>query len=457
MLKLHKCRREPGIPPSHPLARKKVYLPIMAQGASEAVAASFHRMGVDAEVGPPPCERTIELGRQFVAGDECYPAVVTLGDFLRVVERAGFQASRSVFFMATAEGPCRFGQYVPCLKRVLRDIGCADAQVISPNSKNGYADLGGLPNGFQRLFWRALVATDTLHQALLRTRPYETVPGTADRAYAESLRDLCAIIETSCAKPSCQLRSLVAAMTRARQRFRGVPARYDLEIPLIGIVGEIFCRLNAFSNQDLIRKIEAQHGEVWLSEIAELVEYDNETEVRDLRLNRRGMSLEMAAARLRSRVQQADLHALTEPFQLDSAGYEEPEISEILDKAEPYLPASGVIGEMVVSAGRAAYLAEHGVDGIIDISPFSCMNGTVTEAIYPRLSRDYGRIPIRNFYFDGTSSDLERDLGIYLELARCYRETKPYARRYPWYFGQPRLEEKAAPTPQHARLAAAKG
>ena len=92
---------------------------------------------------------------------------------------------------------------------------------------------------------------------------------------------------------------------------------------------------------------------------------------------------------------------------------------------------------MVLSVGKAAYLALHGVDGIIDISPFTCMNGIVSESIYPKLSKDYGGIPIRNFYFDGTQADLDRDLGIYLELSRSYREKKTCKRRYPAYFAQP--------------------
>jgi hypothetical protein len=52
------------------------------------------------------------------------------------------------------------------------------------------------------------------------------------------------------------------------------------------------------------------------------------------------------------------------------------------------------------------------------------MNGIVCEAIYPQLSRDLGGIPIRNFYFDGTQSDLDRDLGVYMELARSYRKRR---------------------------------
>jgi predicted nucleotide-binding protein (sugar kinase/HSP70/actin superfamily) len=100
---------------------------------------------------------------------------------------------------------------------------------------------------------------------------------------------------------------------------------------------------------------------------------------------------------------------------------------------------------MVTNLGRSAYLALHGVDGIVDISPFTCMNGVVSEAIYPKLSRDYCGIPIRNFYFDGQESDLDRDIGIYLELARSYRERKSYERSYPTRFSwQERKNDRAA-------------
>ena len=65
-------------------------------------------------------------------------------------------------------------------------------------------------------------------------------------------------------------------MTRARDRFRRVPALYDPEIPLIGVVGEIFCRLNTFSNEDLIRKLESYGAESCLSHIGEWVAYTND-------------------------------------------------------------------------------------------------------------------------------------------------------------------------------------
>jgi predicted nucleotide-binding protein (sugar kinase/HSP70/actin superfamily) len=134
--------------------------------------------------------------------------------------------------------------------------------------------------------------------------------------------------------------------------------------------------------------------------------------------------MDMLKARIRWHVQERDEHAITEPFKQDFAGSDEPDIYEVFEYAQPYLPRDGALGEMVLSVGKAAYLAKHGADGVIDISPFTCMNGIVSEAVYPKLSKDYGGIPIRNFYFDGTQSELDRDLGIYMELARSYREKK---------------------------------
>ncbi len=435
MLSRH-THRVAKIEPTHPLAGKTVYIPAMAEGSVEAFSAVFRWLGIDACPTPPSDEHTRELGAKVTNGDECYPAKVTMGDFVRIMEQQGFDPARTAFFMATAEGPCRFGQYAPYLKKMLQDAGLPEVQILSPSSKNGYQDIGSVSTEFVRAGWRALVCGDTLRKALQRVRPYETAPGSADRCFQECVADLCQSIESSCAEPACQLKTLVACMQRCRERFRKVPTHFDKELPLIGVVGEIFCRLNNFSNDDLVRKLETYGAEAWVSDIAEWIGYTNSEEVRLLKLAGRGISKDRLLNKIRSHVQHRDEHALTEPFKEDCFGYEEPDIYEVLELAWPYLPNDGVLGEMVLSIGKSAYLAKHGADGIIDISPFTCMNGIVSEAIYPKLSKDYGGIPIRNFYFDGTQSDLDRDLGIYMELARSYREKKPWPRHYPAHFAE---------------------
>lgn len=420
------------ISPGHLLAGRKVYVPPMAYGSARAFVSVLRLLGIEADLTPPSDARTRELAGKYLTGDECYPAKVTVGDFLKVIEAPGFDPQRTAFFMPTAEGPCRFGQYAPFMKKLLCDLGYNNALIISPTSANGYSDLGNVARTFIRTAWRALVCGDILQKLLLKTRPYEIEPGATDRAYGAAVDDLCQTIEQGCTEPGCQLRRLVTSLTRARDRFRRLPARYNPETPLIGVVGEIFCRLHTFSNDDMVRQLESYGAECWLSDISEWVWYTNAEQVRRLKLEGRIISFAMLANKLRARFQRADEHALLAPFREDFRGYEEPhDIREVLDLGEPYLPVWGVMGEMVLSAGKAAYLARKGADGVVDISPFTCMNGIVSEAIYPKLSRDYAGIPIRNFYFDGTQSDLDRDIGIYLELASSYRQKKPFPRKYP--------------------------
>ena len=433
----HRCTLNQAIHDGHPLHGKVVYLPVMAEGGSEIFASIFRRLGVDAHVTPPSSRRTIEMGGKATQGDECFPSKVVIGDLLQVAEQPGFIPHKTVYFLPTSDGPCRFGQYVPYLRKVLREAGLGQVEIISPTDKNSYGGLGSIADIFTRMAWRGIVATDSIHRLLLKTRPYENVPGAAECAFSESLKDLCTTFESTCDNMDCQLRSLVSSLERARDRFHAVPAKYDRSFPLIGVIGEIFCRLNTFSNDDLVRRLESYGAETSLSHVAEWVSYTSFEQERLLRMRGQTISLEMLGAKLRNHIRRADEHALLAPLKEDLKGYEEPEMEEIIRLAWPYLPAGGVVGEMVLSVGLVAWHAKHGADGVVDISPFACMNGTVSEAIYPKVSRDYGGIPVRSFYFDGTRSNLDRDLGVYLELARSYGEKKPFSRTYPSCFSPP--------------------
>jgi predicted nucleotide-binding protein (sugar kinase/HSP70/actin superfamily) len=401
---------------------KRIYIPPMAYGSARAFAAAFRAIGLDAEPTPPSDARTRELGAKYTSGDECYPAKVTVGDFMKVLERPGIDAARVAFFMPTAEGPCRFGQYAPYLRHVLDANGFRMVEILSPSSQNAYAGLGDLAKPFVRTGWRALLCADLLQKLLLQNRAYESARGDAAGVYETCLADLCRTLEATPVEPGVQLQSLRDAMVRCRDRFRALGIRRDGSRPLIGIVGEIFCRLNTFSNENLVLCLEQYGAEAWLSDIVEWIWYTNSEHFRKLKLTGRLWSLECAAAWVRQRVQKRDEHILAEPLHDDFAGREEPDIYEILECARPYLPREGAFGEMVLNVGKVVYLARKGAAGIIDISPFTCMNGIVCEAIYPKISRDLGGIPIRNFYFDGTQSDLDRDLGVYMELARGYRK-----------------------------------
>jgi predicted nucleotide-binding protein (sugar kinase/HSP70/actin superfamily) len=413
---------------------RKLWVPQMSWGGAVAFAAAFRSVGIDAEVCPDSDERTLELGGRHTSGEECLPARVTLGNFLKIVERPGFEPTKTAFFMPSADGPCRFGQYAPYIRKVLRDLELQEVPVFAPSSRDGYDGIAEQKNVLMRNALRGLVASDALRKMLHRTRPYETSKGDADAVHKAAITRIERVLERPDMPHDERRRDLVRALETSRDEFRKVPARFTRRRPLVGVVGEIFCRLTPFTNDFLLRKLEEFGAECSLAHVVEWVWYTNVEHQKRLRQTGRSFSKAMLAAIIKNYIQHKDEHDLYHVFHEDLKGYEEPEIKTIFEYSEPYLPHTGSLGEMTLSVGKAVFHYHQGCDGVVDISPFTCMNGIVTEAIYPRVSRDYDHIPIRNFYFDGTHGDLDRDVGIFMELARTYQARKKVERVFPFSF-----------------------
>ena len=418
------------------LTGRTLWIPRMTYVGARLAAAAFRSIGIDARVNPPSNEQTLELGGLYSSGEECYPEKITLGNFLRIIRSDDFDRDRTAFFMPTAEGPCRFGQYRAYLRQVLDEMGYEDVPIVSPSSRNSYDGVTEHASDMVRLLWRALVCGDILRKMLLKTRPYEMKVGRTDQVYEQSVDRIEAVVARPGLSQKDRLPRLVDALTECRRAFRAVPARYVKDRPLIGVVGEIFCRLNTFSNCDAVRAIEAHGGEAWLSDVAEWVWYTNWSQKSLLKRDGKILSGKMVGALVKNAIQRRDEHRLLEPFEEDFVGHEEPHNlgKQVLRPAWPYLPADGALGEMVLSVGKSIYLYSKGADGIVDISPFSCMNGIVSEAVYHDVAADHDNLPIRNFYFDAATSNLERDLDIFMELALSYMKRKRVPRRYPAVF-----------------------
>jgi len=93
---------------------------------------------------------------------------ITLGDFLRICRRPGFDPAKTAFFMPRAPGPCRFGQYAAYLRQVLQQEGFGDVVICSPTSGDNYASLGDSSSELMRLAWLGIVTGDLAQRFLLK-------------------------------------------------------------------------------------------------------------------------------------------------------------------------------------------------------------------------------------------------------------------------------------------------
>jgi predicted CoA-substrate-specific enzyme activase len=386
-------KRRPRGPRAHTsLKDRLVYLPPMSDHAY-AIAAAFERCGVESEVLPSSDRESVEVGMKYVSGKECYPCVVTTGDMMKKALSAGFDPSRSAFFMPGGSGPCRFGQYNVFHKQVLEGAGFADVPVFAPNQDEGFFDaLGAVGSDFVLNGWKGIVAIELLTKCLHESRPYEQRKGSADELYRHHLERLVKSLRGKNGR-------VEDALTLASKDFAAFPRTKERK-PLVGIVGEIFVRSNKFSNEDVIRKIEALGGEVLLTPVDEWVYYENFLDRRHS-LAKRNYSFVINTL-IKNFFQKRIEHRYSHCFKGRLRTLPEPSTAEVLKKAAPYVHDS-FEGEAALSIGKAADFVSRGVSGVVNTMPFGCMPGTIVTALMRAVTRDFG-LPVINIAYDGTES-----------------------------------------------------
>jgi len=392
---------------------RKVYIPNMCDHAF-ALAAVFEGCGVAAKVLSPSDQKSLELGRKLSSGKECYPCILTTGDMAKMTQMSEFDPEHSAFFMPSGSGPCRFGQYHRFQRIVLDKLGYHQVPIYSPNQDGSqYEELGMVADDFIRWSWKGVVSVDLLNQLLRTTRPYEKRAGETEKAYRDGLDELC-----SCLR---EKREPASVLTSIMKRFKEIP-RSEKRRPSIGIVGEIYIRSNPFANEDIVRQIEDLGGEAWMPPVGEWIFYTNHTAI--LRVWRQRYIKKLLRLLIINFIQYKEEHKLRGALRGGLKDGKEPFIFRMLSWAKPYLDPA-FEGEAVLSIGKTIDFLEKGAVGIINVMPFTCMPGTIVQAILKRVKEEHRPFPCLNLIFDGQGkTNIQTRLEAFMHQVQQFYETK---------------------------------
>lgn len=394
------ARRRASPPPRRPRVGKtdeldrKILIPYMDDN-SFAVAAAMRAHAVDAEVMPMANDLSVELGRRHSSGRECYPCIITTGDMIKATMADGFDPDRTAFFMPTANGPCRFGQYNRLQRMVLDELGFENVPIFVLDQMTEFGKTSGrLGKWFRLLAWKGVSIVDNMKRARYRILPYEKIPDATEAAYRQTLAEL----ETAVASGADLYRF---ARTAAR-RFREIPVGTVGTKPRIGVIGEIFVRSNPFSNNFIADKLERLGAEVVMPTLSEWLGYTDILRMEDLKNDRAyvGAVREFVSRSVSAWVAGRIARNFSEIVAPD------PSAGVIARYGELYL-SRDVRGEAILSLGRAEELALAGCDGIVNVMPFNCMPGTIVNAIIGRLRKKHDNLPILKMSYDGNRNSGE--------------------------------------------------
>lgn len=379
-----------------PKKQKRIYVPYMCDH-SRILAAALRACGVEAEVLPFPDQESIELGRRYSSGKECLPMAITLGDFIKKIRGGDFSPGDSTFFMPSADGPCRFGQYASLQRLIFEELGHEDVEILSLNTIDsyGFANNKSDSKTFKKLAWKGIVAVDMMEKALWYARPYELNVGDTDKVYEESLKRIDETISAGNDHLEPILKGILA-------NFKGIPVDRSKKRPVIGVIGEIFVRANKLSNQDIVRRIEEFGGEGYISPMSEWFMYTTylfwKTALHDRKY------LDFIKGKIEDLYQRRVEHNMASIFEGFVRAAHEPSMEEIMANCALYLNCSAHSGEAVLGIGKAVDMIRNNkVSGIINILPFSCMPGLIVTAISKKIKEDHRAFPWLNIDYDGTA------------------------------------------------------
>ena len=252
---------------TRPDASRTILCPPLSFHHFQFLETAMRSAGLNFEVLPEGGRETAELALKHVNNDACYPSMVVIGQFLEALGSGRYDPDATDCLYAQTGGACRASNYVPLLRRALDSAGFRQVRVLAANAQgNSGAEPFSVPAG---TVWRSLLGLmygDLLMRLSLRTRPYETAPGSADRLYGEWVE-------------RCKENVVRGRWLRYVADVRGMTADFaSLPIntaprPRVGIVGEILVKYHANANEKLVEIIEAEGGEAVVPDLAGFISY----------------------------------------------------------------------------------------------------------------------------------------------------------------------------------------
>ncbi len=322
-------------------------------------AAALRKVGIEPYIPPYTSKKTLSYGTKYSPEAVCLPYKLILGNFIEAIE-----GGVDYVAMITSPGICRLGEYGTNIQETLSDLGY-HANYIELSLYDG---IKGLFDFLKRLtgkndpilFSRAIVLItriifllDDLDTALSYYRAREVVFGEAEKHYKKALRLISNVSNT---------RMLNSCRKRVFKEMAKTEIDPNREVLYVDLTGEIFLVCDKFSNQNIEREL----GKMGVQ-------------------TRRSLTV---GSFLKDAI-------IPKIFRKND---EETHLERAERMAKPYLMRD-IGGDALECVSDVAYANAKGKDGIIHISPFTCMPEIMSQNIFPKMREEHD-IPILSLVMD---------------------------------------------------------
>ena len=364
--------------------KKKIKVAFPHMGTiSIAWSAGLRKIGVEPYVQPYTSKKTLSLGTKNSPEAICLPYKLILGNFIEAIEGGADYVA-----MITSPGICRLGEYGGNIYETLKDLGY-NANYIELSLYDG---IKGLYNFLREISGkndpvlimrainitaRKIFAIDDLNTALSYYRAREIHFGDAEKNYKKALKIIDKVESTL---------DLKKAYKKALAEIEKTEIDENREVLYVDLTGEIYLVNDEFSNQFIEREL----GRMGVQ-------------------TRRSLTV---GSFLKDAI-------IPKAFQ-----NKETHLQRAERMAKPYLMRD-IGGDALECISDVVFADYKGKDGIIHISPFTCMPEIMSQNIFPTIRGDHD-IPLLALIMDeqtGRAGYITR-LEAFVDLMRRKKRAK---------------------------------
>ncbi len=380
---------------------RTLIVPDFSQFCSPPIVRPFKEMGYEIVALPPADRASVDVGLKYTNNEICYPGIITIGDLVKALQSGKYDLAKTAIGFSQTGGQCRASSYPSMVKKALVAAGFEDVPVVTLSTNlEVLNDQPGFKFDVKEYMYKAILGmlfTDALSEMYHSSAVRESQKGASIKVankYLERFWEGSIPLEKD---------SLLDTIDQAVDDFNALNVT-DQAHPKVGIVGEIYVKYNAFSNNYVADWLMEQGIEVVQPTFLEffaggLVLIDNRVRTY---LNRPSLLwiLSLLGKRL-LRGFQNEVDAIMKRYRHYRPYHD---IQEIAHKAQEIVSLNHQYGEGWLIAGEIATFAKEGINNVLCLQPFGCIaNHVVAKGMEKRMKELY---PQLNLLF------LDADAGI---------------------------------------------
>lgn len=242
----------------------------------------FENEGYRVELLQNEGRSVVETGLKYVHNDTCYPALLVIGQMIDALKSGKYDLNKVALIITQTGGGCRASNYIHLLRKALKNAGLAHIPVISLNLSGLEKNSGfKLTLGLIRRLIAAMAYGDLLMLLSNQVRPYETVPGAADKLVDNWANTL---VDEFAHGRGFAKGVMRAYMKKISEDFAAIPMDRSVERVKVGIVGEIYVKFSSLANNHLEEFLAGEGCEVMVPGLMSFILFKVDNRMEDIKL-----------------------------------------------------------------------------------------------------------------------------------------------------------------------------